>query len=278
MDAVDDSVAWQRAVDGFLDSLSSPNTRSAYRTDMAAFARWCAQQGHQPLHVGRQSVESFRAQCHTDGIGASTVARRVAALNGFLRHTSEPSPESGADTAKAPTPSSTTESLPERDRDVVLDSLAAHDVRTRLLVAMLLLDGLKLDEVLRLDVDHVGGRPPSTVTVGRDGNEHVLPLDPYTAAALAAHLRPRRSGPLLASERGRSGDGRLTRFGADYLLKKVGRSAGLRSPLSANVLRRTHAETAHRQGASLDEIRRRMGHDDVRTTRRYIPNQPPTRR
>jgi integrase/recombinase XerD len=275
MDAVDDPVAWQHAVDGFLDSLSSPNTRSAYRTDMAAFARWCALNGHAPLHIGRQGVESFRTQCQTDGAGPSTVARRVAALNGVLPYKYEPSPDPVATTA--PTASTTT-SLPERDRDVVLDSLAEHDLRTRLLVAMLLLDGLKLDEVLRLDVDHVGGRPPSTVTVGRDGDEHVLPVDPYTAAALAAHLRPRRSGPLLASERGSSGDRRLTRFGADYLLKKVGRTAGLPAPLTANVLRRTHAETAHRRGVSLDEIRRRMGHDDVRTTRRYIPHPPQTRR
>lgn len=271
MAAVHDPDAWQQAVDGFLASLTSANTRSAYRTDMAAFSRWCAEHGHAPLHVGRQAVESFRDQCHTDGMGSSTVARRVAAVNGFFRHHD---PAADPSTGATPVTTSSTTALPEEHRDAVLATLAQHDLRTRVLVAMLLLDGLKLDEVLRLDVDHVGGRPPSSVSVGRDGDEHVLPVDPYTAAALAAHLRPRRSGPLLASERGSSADGRLTRFGADYLLKKVGRGAGLPAPLTANTLRRTHAETAHRQGVPLDEIQRRMGHDDVRTTRRYIPHQP----
>jgi integrase/recombinase XerD len=262
----DDLQALQAAVDGFLSTLSSANTRAAYRTDIAAFAAWHAE--HQPgaVRLELSAVELFRQHCQSSGIGDATVARRVSAVKGFLRHATD------ADTVAAqPAPSSSTQALAHDERQAVLDALGQHDMRTRLLVAMLLLDGLKLDEVLQLDTDHVSPRPPTTVTVVRHRRDHVVELDTYTADVLRRHLRAHRSGPLLVSERGGTAAARLTRFGADYLVKKVGRSAHLRTPLTANVLRRTHAETAHRTGATEHEIRDRMGHDDVRTTRRYLP-------
>ncbi|MGD9999589.1 MAG: tyrosine-type recombinase/integrase [Ilumatobacteraceae bacterium] len=267
----DDHQALQAAIDGFLATLSSSNTRSAYRTDMAAFAAWHAE--HRPgraVRVELSAVELFRQHCQSSGVGEATVARRVSAVKGFLRHATGSDP-AAVEAPPAGTSASPTRALRDDEREAVLDALGRHDMRTRLLVAMLLLDGLKLDEVLQLDAEHVSPRPPATVTVVRHRRDHVVELDTYTADVLRRHLRSGRRGPLLVSERGGTADARLTRFGADYLLKKVGRSAHLRTPLTANMLRRTHAENAHREGASEDEIRRRMGHDDVRTTRRYLP-------
>ena len=273
--SIDGAAALRAAIDGFLNTLTSTHTQSAYRSDMGAFAAWHAQQGGaRPVQLGVGSIELFRQHCHASGVGDAAVARRMSAVKGFFRHavaegavTAGPSADRPATAAASPT-----SALHEGEREAVLATLADHDLRTRLLVAMLLLDGLKLDEVLGLNTSDVNGRPPVTVTVTRDASAHALPLDPYTAAALAQHLRGRRRGPLLLSERPARDDGRLGRFGADYLLKKVGRSAGLRSPLTANSLRRTHAETAQRDGVSVDAIRRRMGHGDVRTTRRYLPD------
>ncbi|MBI5087662.1 MAG: site-specific integrase [Actinobacteria bacterium] len=269
----DDHQALHAAIDGFLSTLTSANTRSAYRTDMAAFAAWHAayhsdQQPGRAMRIELSSVELFRQHCRSSGVGEATVARRVSAVKGFLRHTSQLEPASPAPVA------SPTQGLDADERHAVLTALADHDMRTRLLVAMLLLDGLKLDEVLQLDTDHISGRPPATVTIVRHRQHHQHRLDTYTADVVRRHLRTRRHGPLLTSERGGTAEARLTRFGADYLLKKVGRSARLSAPLTANVLRRTHAETAHRDGESEDEIRHRMGHDDVRTTRRYLPPSP----
>jgi integrase len=62
---------------------------------------------------------------------------------------------------------------------------------------------------------------------------------------------------------------RITRFGADQLIKRAGRRVGI-TDVSANVLRRTHAAHARSEGDGDEEIRVRMGHRDVRTTRRYL--------
>ena len=63
---------------------------------------------------------------------------------------------------------------------------------------------------------------------------------------------------------------RLTRFGADHLIKQAATAARIERPVSANVLRRTHVATAERAGVPIDDIRHTMGHIDVRTTRRYM--------
>jgi len=61
-------------------------------------------------------------------------------------------------------------------------------------------------------------------------------LHATTSLFLHDHVGDRSAGPLLV---GRSDDARLTRFGADYLIRQAGRDAGLDTPLTTNTLRRT---------------------------------------
>jgi hypothetical protein len=82
----------------------------------------------------------------------------------------------------------------------------------------------------------------------------------------------RRGEPLFVSARPSTpaaGAHRLTRFGADHLLKRLPVAEGAR-PVTANELRRFHIDAAHRAGVDLDEIGERAGLDDVRSVRRYL--------
>ncbi len=70
---------------------------------------------------------------------------------------------------------------------------------------------------------------------------------------------------------------RITRFGADYLIKQASLAAGLDNAISANVLRRSHVAAARRRGVHIMDTRDRMGHQDVRTTHRHLADgDPPT--
>ncbi|MFN8023895.1 MAG: tyrosine-type recombinase/integrase [Acidimicrobiales bacterium] len=280
----------QQVIDGWLASLSSPHTRAAYRTDVGVYVQWCADQRRAPLDPAADTVAAFRRFGDATA-GRSTVARRHAALNAFLRHigalpVASPAPADSPAPGAAPhtastAPASSTVGLVPDERTALLESIA-DDARasstTRTLVGLLLLDGLKLDEALRLDVGDVAGRPPAVrLTLDRPGGPQVT-MHPWSGAAAAAHVRGRAArDPLFVSASRREAPGsRLSRFGADYLLRQAGRRAGLDAPLTSNVLRRTHAEHARAGGESLDDIARRMGHDDLRSTRRYLttPTSP----
>ena len=270
----------QQVIDRWLATLASPHTRSAYRTDVGVYLRWCAAERRLPLAPESDTLDAFRDH-GLRSVGPATVARRSSAVNALLRYAdADAGPDAPHDEPSASRPprggagstgsiGSTTVGLVADQRDALL---ATTTGTTRLLVALLLLDGLKLDEVLRLDVADVAGRPPAVrLALDRPGAPTVR-LHPVTGAAAAAHVRGRPDAdPLLVSaSRTEPAGSRLSRFGADYLLRQAGRRAGFDAPLTSNVLRRTHAEHARANGDSVDQIARRMGHDDLRSTRRYL--------
>ena len=143
------------------------------------------------------------------------------------------------------------------------------------LVGLMLFDGLKLAEVLAAEADDVSLTPRGRADHRRaarrsrrratrrahDQHAEVLPRRPHARAA-AARREP--SGP----------PGRLTRFGADYLLKRIGAEAGLEQPISTNTLRRSYISRAFAPGGIRGGDPRSLGHTDSRTTRRHLTGDP----
>lgn len=117
------------------------------------------------------------------------------------------------------------------------------------------------------------GRSPSCVALTRRGDRTEVPISATTSELLTAYIGRRRSGPLFLGDSPvphHSSPTRLTRFGADFILKRVGSEAGLDKPLSAGLLRRSYIAEAHRSGHAMPEISRQVGHCDVRETARFV--------
>jgi integrase/recombinase XerD len=266
------------AVAGFLETCRSANTAAAYRTDLRHFAAWCA--GGETLNlltVDAADVARYRTQCELDGASAATVARRLSAIMSFAGYAAEHglAPElSGGSSVERPTPEpvNTAHALSDADAQALLEAADESSERSGVLIRLLMLDGLKVGEVIAADVSDVHGRPPRvTLDIARRGGAG-LALHRDTTAAIRRYVGARRDGPLLLSEqRGQLGK-RLTRFGADYLIKQIAHAAGLPSTISGNTLRRRYVIHAHARGTDLEEIRHNVGHSAQRTTRRYIPS------
>jgi site-specific recombinase XerD len=247
--------------------LASVNTRAAYRNDFAVFAAWCESQPVSPLQATTTDAERFCSDLIAAGAREGTAKRRASAVHSFLRASREAEAEAEPVASDG---TSSTIPLSGDDRARLLAVLAEQSAKAQVLIGLLLLDGLKLDEILELDVPDISGQPPQLdVSVTRDAAAKLFTLHPTTSTSLVDHLGHRSIGPLLT---GRGNDeGRLTRFGADYLVKRAGRDAGLDAPLTTNMLRRTYVSHAHEAGDHVDDIRHRVGHHDVRTTRRLLP-------
>jgi integrase/recombinase XerD len=263
-------------VDEWVDGQTSPNTRAAYRRDLDLFRSWW--DGHRrraPLTATAADVDRYQQACVDAGRSEATVARHVSALSSFFTF----AVASGA-IAKSPVPRArraptTATPTADLDADEVADLTRASrrlGHRAVLLVGLLLYDGLKLAEVLAAnaaDVSITGNR--ARIALYRGGDEpEGRPLDRRTASAAIAYLDGRTDGPLLLGENPTRRSERLTRFGADYLLKRISADAGMDAPISANTLRRSHVATAFARGASVEAIRERLGQTDVRTTRRHL--------
>jgi integrase/recombinase XerD len=272
---------FQLVIDAWVSTLRAANTRAAYRSDLAQYARWCAAHAVDPLRPSPAAMRRYRTACERDGARLASVARRLSAVGSFLRYADRHGAPGASDAlADLERPdagaTSSTRVLTAADAGALLDAADTLHPKAALLVRLLMLDGLKVGEAVGADAEDLSGRPPRmALRLERNGHAQVLPLQPDTASAVRAYLDGRRTGPLLLSDTFTRTPTRLTRFGADYLLKRVADIASLGTGVSANALRRRYVAAAHGRGTDLDDIRRRAGHVDERTTLRYLP-QPPT--
>jgi integrase/recombinase XerD len=264
-----DEIQLARAVAAWLMGLRSANTRAAYQADIDDYLQWWdANRGGSPLDVVAADVDAYRAAVERTGSSGATASRRVSAVSSFYRHAASAGVLSSVP-APSIRPRSTASATPTLTADEVVALEAASRAlggRHLVLVDLLLYDGLKLAEILAANAQDVSLTTP-TARLRVDGRA-TLTLDVRTAADVRALLAGRTIGPLLQGNSATATHARLTRFGADYLLKQVGTRAGLNRAISANVLRRAHATAADSNGERIEDIAVRMGHQDVRTTRR----------
>ncbi len=169
-----------------------------------------------------------------------------------------------------------TESL--TDEQIARLLAVTSDQRTALLIRLLLLEGFGLGEILALDHEQiVGSRHSMSAQLQRHGRPQSIVLHVDTCAAVATLQRSAgTTGPLLSAAQPAGAGQRITRFGADYLIKQAAFAAGLDTSVSANVLRRSHVAAAQRRGVHILDTRDRMGHSDVRTTHRHLGDGPST--
>jgi integrase/recombinase XerD len=266
---------FQDTLERWLATYPSENTRAAYRGDLTAFATWCSANRRSPLKVEPSDLALYRRRSALDGATSTTVARRASAVSSFYKFAAAAgfaNPLAASVDRQGRVGSSPTVALTDDEVGDLIDTLETRPERERLLVSLMLFDGLKLGESLQLDVGDITGRAPNLVAqVQRIAGPQPVQLDTRTATVLSQIVRRRRSGPLLLGE-SPSDDGktRLTRFGAGYLVKRIGRAAGLQNPLTTNALRRTYVRRAMAGGAMPDDVRSHLGQRDVRTTERYL--------
>jgi site-specific recombinase XerD len=149
-------------------------------------------------------------------------------------------------------------------------------------LATALLAGLRLSELLSLNLGSIGGRPGERriSVMGKGRKERVVPIEDPLHDLIEAYLGTRRErfpgvkltprSPLFVDRRG----DRLKRGGAYYLVEKSYQAAGLtnRVPAGAMVhaLRHTYATRLAEDGASATEIQALLGHDSLNPSQGYI--------
>lgn len=267
-------------VAAWLDSYRSEHTRAAYGADLAAFRAWCAGEGRLPLQASMHDVARYFAACEATGVSGSTLARRMSSLDSFFRFACDSAATRENPAAAVDRPplavGSPTARLGGAEAAALLRASDRLGPKPAALVRLLMLDGLKLGEVLAADAadyDRGGGE----LLVTRRGRGAPVALQPPTARRLDRYLGRRRRGPLLTSDTPGRELARLTRFGADYILKRVGSAARLPTTVSANALRRRYVAAAASAGTPVDEIRDRLGRRDSRTVARYLDPEPEAR-
>lgn len=274
----------RRLVAGWLLGYPSPHTRRAYGRDLDGFACWCAELGVDVLAASRVHVDAWaRHLAEVDRRAAATVARKLAAVTAFYRYlvleeVLAANPGVHARRPRLDADHSSTLGLDRTAARALLAAAAEHSPRLNALVALLLLNGLRIAEALALDVGDVTDydRGHRIATLHRKGGRAArAALPPAAAAAVDAYLDQRGE---LDGERPTAGPLLVTRSGARWRASNAARSLAALAAraevpgagrVTPHVLRHAAITLALDAGATLRDVQDFAGHADPRTTRRY---------
>ena len=262
----------------------SRHSIAAYERDLAVYGRYLAHLGtDDPLGASEEDLAGFvawlRDQTTPAGkpYASSTVARTLVSVRGLHRFLvreglagSDPSIELSGPRPKRPLPKALRLEQVER----LLASPTGVDpvaLRDRAMLELLYAAGLRITELVDLDVDDVDLAARSVRCFGKGRKERIVPIGKVAAAAVDAWLvrgRPamRPVAPaLFCNRRG----GRLTRQGGWKIVKRHADDAGLGEHVSPHTLRHSFATHLIDGGADVRVVQELLGHASVNTTQVY---------
>ena len=267
------------AVESFL-ALSAARladrTVDAYRRDLADFAAWL---DGPPAAASPDQLAAYVAKLRADGLAATTIARRVAALRSFFRHQvllgtrpDNPAAELELPRRRRALPKTLSPGEVERLIDAATGT-TPRSLRDRALVELLYGAGLRVSEAVGLERAAVDLERRLVRAVGKGSKERVVPIGREAVEALRRYLargRPfldkRHRPELFLNAQG----GALTRAGAFLILKKLAETAGLEPErVHPHLLRHSFATHLLEGGADLRSVQEMLGHADLATTELY---------
>lgn len=276
-----DSLPHAALIGGWLASLTSENTRRAYRRDLANWLSWLTLSDIDLLDARRVHVDTYRATLAGAG---STQARKLSAVSSFYSYALSQDAVPGNPVAAVRRPSvnvhdSATQGLSESEARSLLAAAHADGPRSYAFVYLVLTTGIRVSEALsarRSSVKHAPGALVLEVT-RKGGKRGRVTITPGVAEALETYLGESIGGAALVRQEDNNDQFLFTtatghqwvQSEAYRTIRRLAGKAGIPGRISPHSLRHAYATIALDNGAALRDVQDFMGHSDPRTTRRY---------
>lgn len=252
-----------------------------YNTDIEQFLDYCAQRGVTTLDdLNRDLVRDHLAEMDDEGYVRASIARRVFELRAFgdFLIRSRAWEQNLFRRIYAPRlPRKLPRYLTHEEVSRLLeapDTESAQGLRDRAILEVLYASGVRVSELVGLDVRDVQLRSGEMRVIGKGDQERLVLLGRPAAAALRAYLRIGR--PEQAGDEGSARALFLNRFGGrlsvrsvSTVVRKAGIAAGIEQKVTPHLLRHTFATHLLEGGADLRVVQELLGHKNLQTTQIY---------
>ena len=283
MTAENDGHCADLLVDQFMSHLRvekglADNTVQSYSRDLSRFLSYLETKGLSPLHADRDHIASYLGTLKGELCNRS-IARSLSALKIFFRFLVsegkiEKSPARLVESFKQPL------RLPETLNHEEVDRLLSQPdpscligLRDRAMLELLYATGLRVSELVGLNVLGVNLDVGYVRTIGKGSKERMVPMGDRAIDAIGSYISGGRPGLLRAgnsaylflNSRGRP----LTRQGFWKIIRNYGVSAGIKKRITPHQLRHSFASHLLDGGADLRAVQVMLGHEDISTTQIY---------
>jgi integrase/recombinase XerC len=294
-----------------LNENASAHTVRAYDSDISQFIGFVAKDAGRrridltEIDLTHLNIRGWLGDLQKRGISRASAARKLAAIRTFARYLrregvidDDPSTLVGTPKREHRLPAH----LGEAEMSRLLEMPdASHPLgrRDRAILELFYASGLRLSELVGLDLEDVNLASRVVRVMGKGRKERLVPFNTSTEAALRAWLKdwetyaagpPSRSALRrgAAGKRGHStfsrgtsqkklsvpvflnyAGGRLSTRSVDRLVRKYVAACSTRFGISAHALRHSFATHLLQRGADLRAIQELLGHARLSTTQRY---------
>jgi integrase/recombinase XerC len=299
----------KQELEEFLDHLrlnenASLHTVRAYESDLSQFLQFLsthAARRRAELTAGdftHHSIREFLSDLHKRGNSRASAARKLAAIRTFGRYLRREGFLEGDPAALVGTPkreSRLPAHLGEAEMSRLLEMPDASQPlgrRDRAILELFYASGLRLSELVGLDVDDLNLSGRVVRVLGKGGKQRLVPFNRSAEAAVRAWLKDweplrqqaattpmvppraarraaapsrRQREPLFLNYQGT----RLSTRSVDRLVRKYVTACSTRFGISPHALRHSFATHLLERGADLRAIQELLGHSRLSTTQRY---------
>jgi len=239
-----------------------PTTIRAYRTDLEQLAVFLGDKA--AADVSLADLRGWIENLHGAGYSPATIGRRIACVRSYFRlgkreGWAKDNPAKALDIPRRDQLLPTV--LTESEVDELLNEITKP--RDRAILEVMYAGGLRVSELVGLDLEHVNLDDAHIRVFGKGGRERLCPIGRAAIAALQAYLaeRGRDPGALFLNYQG----GRLSDRSVRNLMP---------GDATPHTLRHSYATHLLDNGADIRTVQELLGHKSITSTQRYTHVSP----
>lgn len=265
-----------RYLDKFISYLEieknySPHTILNYRIDLEEFLKFAGKTA--VTKVDYQLLRRFLAQMRSKDYRPRTLSRKLSSLRSFFRFLQREGvvEENPASLLMSPKLEKTLPKfLDETEMLKLLEAPSADTVagrRDRAIMETLYSTGIRVSELVGLNIDHVDMISNIAKVAGKGKKERIIPIGDKALDTIRDYLgsRKHKSNALFLNKNGT----RLTDRSVRNIINKHIKAASLRQDISPHVMRHSFATHMLNRGADLRSVQELLGHVNLSTTQIY---------
>ncbi len=258
----------------------SPHTVAAYRRDLRKFSDFCTARELTDLGTVRhEELRFFSATLHRKGAASSSIRRCLSAVRSLYAWLmqSDRVRENPVQEVRPPrSPKRLPHTLDTDQAQHFLDARTPEpgrlDGRDRAIMELFYSSGLRLAELVRLDLEHLNADRSLVTVTGKGEKTRIVPVGTAARRALGTWLQQRQElGPnpgeqaLFLSSRGQ----RIHPRTVQERLALHGRKHGLPQRVHPHALRHSCATHLLESSGDLRMVQEMLGHSDISSTQIY---------
>lgn len=264
-----------------LDKRLSPNTISAYMTDLELYGEFLVK--YQNLkdiaEVNEEHINKYIASLKRANLSKQTISRKIIAIKEFHKYLVSETDIVKEDPAKfidLPKPSKPLPVvLSKEEINRMLDSIETDTplgLRNKAMIETLYASGLRISELVGLSLADIHLREKYIVVVGKGNKERMVPLGDMAVIALRDYIEKGR--PFLSKKPGNTlfynyQGNSISRQSLYKYIVKLAKDNGIEKEISPHTIRHSFATHLLEGGTDLRIVQELLGHEDISTTQIY---------